>query len=157
MSLHVHQTARASRKHVQQTAAGHAQRGVIRMVAAVCWCLLQAIFQDSYAFSSAAGCEQYTAPPEGAIESYTDFIRSLPDTAPPEVRCTGACPPPGTTFFLSNHCGIQPSQPHTHSSEWLQSHTRTTAPGTRCQTSNCTVVVPSALLHHHIPAPALML
>lgn len=50
--------------------------------------LTQAIFSEGYAFSPAPGCEGYTAPPEGAIESYTTFVRSLPDTAPPEV---GSC------------------------------------------------------------------
>lgn len=47
---------------------------------------VQAIFQEGYAFSPALGCEAYTPPPEGPIDSYTSFIRSLPDTAPPEVR-----------------------------------------------------------------------
>lgn len=53
--------------------------------------LLQALFQEGYAFSPAPGCEQYKAPPEGPIESYTTFIRSLPDTAPPEVCLLHAC------------------------------------------------------------------
>jgi hypothetical protein len=47
---------------------------------------VQAIFQEGYAFSPAPGCEAYTPPPEGPIDSYTSFIRSLPDTAPPEVQ-----------------------------------------------------------------------
>lgn len=60
----------------------------------VCTCAvlggLQAIFQEGYAFSPGPGCEQYTAPSEGPIESYTTFIRSLPDTAPPEVSTAAA-------------------------------------------------------------------
>lgn len=54
---------------------------------------LQALFQEGYSFSPAPGCEQYKAPPEGPIESYTTFIRSLPDTAPPEVCMLHACCP----------------------------------------------------------------
>lgn len=64
------------------------------LIAAYCCCLvLQAIFQEGYAFSPAPGCEPYTAPGEGPIDSHTSFIRGLPDAAPPEVgwRNDGAC------------------------------------------------------------------
>ncbi|KAF6265404.1 dynein heavy chain 6 [Scenedesmus sp. NREL 46B-D3] len=45
----------------------------------------ESIFEEGYAFSPAPGCEQYCAPSEGPIESYTAFIRALPAAAPPEV------------------------------------------------------------------------
>lgn len=45
----------------------------------------ESIFEEGYAFSPAIGCEKYSAPAEGSLESYVTFIKNLPSVAPPEV------------------------------------------------------------------------
>jgi hypothetical protein len=51
------------------------------------------ILEEGYTFTSAAGCEQYHAPPEGPLESYVAFIRGLPAAALPEVSwLPNVCP-----------------------------------------------------------------
>lgn len=49
------------------------------------------VFEDQYRFSDASGCEMYSAPAEGPLDSYIEFIKGLPSLAPPEVSSHHHC------------------------------------------------------------------